>query len=319
MRGKFYVNGSDSYTTWGVLLLKDSLKEVLKFPKRKNIISNDWAEIDCEETYVKDSRAKVRELTLNFGAIGQNANLDGFIDYIVRSGTCLYNFNDLFYSVGSYWLSANLRVVTFSKYEYNEGKMSLVSIKFVEDIPNTFENLKSSYTQSYGSNLMSFGGINESFWNMLVTEGTADSFLCPKDVKQNLVIGAENENPQYYFPSIVGATRKGKTFTINAVFRGASLDDLLSAYCKFYEEVVNLNTLVDIQMNGSDFVLKCYFSDQSITDFDIDNFAIFTSLSFVLADEFSLNSDNLLVMEDGDTYIVTESDTDEYIELELEI
>lgn len=42
--GRYFINGKDAYLTYGLVFMKGTYAELLKFPKKKDVLSKNWSD-----------------------------------------------------------------------------------------------------------------------------------------------------------------------------------------------------------------------------------------------------------------------------------
>ena len=147
------IDGKDIFTEYGCTLLKGSYNDLFRYPKRKQVQYNNWAESDGIEPDLSDVIFEPKSVKLNF--MIQAASVSEFLarynkltDDVSAPGSRQFGFD--------FGRTYQLRYNSNSAYKYpcafNEGKnLSVFTLEFIEENPCA------------GSSTIPFGGISLPF------------------------------------------------------------------------------------------------------------------------------------------------------------
>ena len=220
MVGRLYIDGKDSYTTYGIYVQMGGWNELVSMPPLKAIPQNDWQEEDGIEVDLSEPVLDSREVAVRF-AVRDIGNQ--YHDFIQLLSDGAYHTFDCRH-ISRYY---RLRLVGVGSFTVN-GNLGDVVLKFADDFP------LDGYTYSPPiSNLLpdvSFA-IDEvpfSDYGIRILGGTLSEIIRTADVKQNLYKNIKSQKGAIYDPKSV--VYKSKDVRITCLMIADTINGLWHNY-----------------------------------------------------------------------------------------
>lgn len=139
--GKYYINGQDCYTTWGIVFLKGTYNELMKFPKRKDGYTISYSD---ENGTLRDADNAVYEsqtYALPIGVIGSDeadffSKLNAFRSYILSAGYFTFDVVDL--NIRFTLLYADMSTTEIKTRLNNVQNAIKMTLSLINDFPSVY-------------------------------------------------------------------------------------------------------------------------------------------------------------------------------------
>ena len=95
MTDRFYIDGKDAFTEYGVFVQEDGYNELVAFPSLKSVKSNDWQEEDGIEADLSAPVLDTKEFSMKFVFTGDNYRFGGFIELLSDKAYHTFNFKEI--------------------------------------------------------------------------------------------------------------------------------------------------------------------------------------------------------------------------------
>lgn len=124
-----YIDGRETYSTWGVRMLDGSLGSAVCWPplKESSVPVNDWPEEDGIEADLSNPVLDTRSVTLHLSTDGTYSGYRGFVTYL---GASVYH--DV--HIGPVDRTFRLRLVRWGDYDYGQ-RLGFVDVTLADDYP----------------------------------------------------------------------------------------------------------------------------------------------------------------------------------------
>lgn len=310
--GRFTLDGSDAYDKYGIFVANDGYAALLSYPPLKAIDENIWPESNGSDPDLMSPYLDSQSFSIPFYAKKVESIRD-FLRDITDGAYHTFVFTEL----GGLTMSLRLVQQDSQNLFPHIGAFALTFAcdrPFIEDYeyqspdPLTFNIPPQSGYKIDGKNLSDYG--------IYVLDGQDIKKLSA--VKQNLLINNSVGNGATYDGKDVLFAKKeltlkcwGRYSTPNAMIiaLNAFVHDLLQTTEKTDTDgTVYSDAIHEVQVKDNGSIYPCYYGGLTVTRFQM-----------IQGKEERLTGDeNLLVAEDGTTYIVSE-DGEYYINLETSV
>ena len=95
MTDRFYIDGKDAFTEYGVFVSEGGYNELIAYPSLKSVKSNDWQEEDGIEADLSDPVLDTKEFSMKFVFTGKNSRYGGFIELLSDKSYHTFNFREI--------------------------------------------------------------------------------------------------------------------------------------------------------------------------------------------------------------------------------
>lgn len=295
MEGRFFIDGKDAYTEYGVYVEEGGYNELLKYPSLKPVETNDWQEEDGIEPDLIDTRLDVKEITLKIILSGRYYRWGGLIETLSDKAYHTFDFKEI-------GRSYRLRLVSNPNTEL-AARLGFVTLKLADDFPldgYTYAEPEST-VGTYGD--YELDGRPFTDYGVRVLEGTLDEVEKSPDVKTNLLRNIQTLNGAIYDGENV--TYKTKDVKVNCLMRAGTLQEFWRNYdALLYDLSKPEQRMLYVDETGYEY--PCYYKSCSVSEFYASEkiWLKFTlTLCFI---SFRLEDDEFLLASEAREIITTE-------------
>lgn len=217
MTGHLYIDGTEIYSSWGVVVQEGGYDELMAYPALKKVDSNDWQEHDGTEADLSAPRLNSRELTINFIA---TRGYDGLAALAERLSDMAYHtfYNNI---LGR---TFRLRLVKQPNLSWNQA-LGFTAFRFADDFPlegYTYREPQSSIAP-YEDYLLDGRPLTD--YGVRALEGTLASIDKAPDVKTLLLRNIGTRSGADY-DSLGTVTYKSKDIQVNCLMRAQTMEEM---------------------------------------------------------------------------------------------
>lgn len=298
MSGRFYIDGKDAFTEYGIYVQEGGYNELVAYPPLKAVTSNDWQEEDGIEPDLSEPTLNTKEFSLKIVLSGKDYRWGGFIELLSDKAYHTFDFREI-------GRSYSLRLVSNPNTDL-ATLLGFITIKLADDFPLSEYAYKEPESSLYGSDNYELDGKPFSDYGIIVLDGTFDEIEKSPDVKTCLLRNIKKLNGALYDGEKV--TYKAKDVKINCLMKAASLTELWRNYdALLYNLVQPEQRMLYSDETGCEY--PCHYKSCSVSEFYGSDkiwlkFTItLCFISFRLEDdEFVLATEtrDLVVTEDGE-------------------
>lgn len=298
MSGRFYIDGKDAFTEYGIYVQEGGYNELVAYPPLKAVTSNDWQEEDGIEPDLSEPTLNTKEFSLKIVLSGKDYRWGGFIELLSDKAYHTFDFREI-------GRSYSLRLVSNPNTDL-ATLLGFITIKLADDFPLSEYAYKEPESSLYGSDNYELDGKPFSDYGIIVLDGTFDEIEKSPDVKTCLLRNIKKLNGALYDGEKV--TYKAKDVKINCLMKAASLTELWRNYdALLYNLVQPEQRMLYSDETGNEY--PCHYKSCSVSEFYGSDkiwlkFTItLCFISFRLEDdEFVLATEtrDLVVTEDGE-------------------
>lgn len=298
MSGRFYIDGKDAFTEYGIYVQEGGYNELVAYPPLKAVTSNDWQEEDGIEPDLSEPTLNTKEFSLKIVLSGKDYRWGGFIELLSDKAYHTFDFREI-------GRSYSLRLVSNPNTDL-ATLLGFITIKLADDFPLSEYAYKEPESSLYGSDNYELDGKPFSDYGIIVLDGTFDEIEKSPDVKTCLLRNIKKLNGALYDGEKV--TYKAKDVKINCLMKAASLTELWRNYdALLYNLVQPEQRMLYSDETGREY--PCHYKSCSVSEFYGSDkiwlkFTItLCFISFRLEDdEFVLATETrvLVVTEDGE-------------------
>ena len=272
MSGRFYIDGKDAFTEYGIYVQEGGYNELVAFPPLKAVTSNDWQEEDGIEPDLSEPTLNTKEFSLKIVLSG--------MDYRFRLVS-----------------NPNTDLATH---------LGFITIKLADDFPLDGYTYKEPESTVPGSDYYELDGKPFSVYGVHVLEGTLNEIEKSPNVKTSLLRNINKLNGALYDGEKV--TYKAKDVKINCLMKAASLTELWRNYNALLYDLVRPEQRL-LYSDETGYEYPCHYKSCSVSEFYASDkiwlkFTVTVCfISFRLEDdEFVLATEtrDLVVTEDGE-------------------
>lgn len=227
MIGTFYIDGTDIYARYGVVVTSGGYSDLMAFPALKEPDTNDWPEEDGIEVDLSAPALEAKEVVISFASDQPDAG--DFIYMISQPGYHTLRITEL----AKEW---QLRLLTQTA-EKDYSRVVAFSLKFADDFPD-----RSDYnTTASGSGLplpvseYEIDDVPLSEYGIEIVGGWDDLLKSPT-VKQNLTRSFATSDGQLYDAGMV--VFASKETTLKCCLSAVSLAKFWECYTTFFHNLV---------------------------------------------------------------------------------
>lgn len=298
MSGRFYIDGKDAFTEYGIYVQEGGYNELVAYPPLKAVTSNDWQEEDGIEPDLSEPTLNTKEFSLKIVLSGKDYRWGGFIELLSDKAYHTFDFREI-------GRSYSLRLVSNPNTDL-ATLLGFITIKLADDFPLSEYAYKEPESSLYGSDNYELDGKPFSDYGIIVLDGTFDEIEKSPDVKTCLLRNIKKLNGALYDGEKV--TYKAKDVKINCLMKAASLTELWRNYDALLYNLVQPEQRM-LYSDETSYEYPCHYKSCSVSEFYGSDkiwlkFTItLCFISFRLEDdEFVLATEtrDLVVTEDGE-------------------
>lgn len=298
MTGRFYIDGKDVYTEYGVYVQEAGYNELVAFPPLKSVTSNDWQEEDGIEPDLSDPKLNTKEFSLKIVLTGKDYRWGGLIERLSDKAYHTFDFKEI-------GRSYRLRLVSNPNTDL-ATMLGFITLKLADDFPlDGYEYVEPDSTiPAYGD--YELDGRPFTDYGVRVLEGTLDEIQKSPNVKTNLLRNIDTLNGALYDGEKV--TYKTKDVKVNCLLRADTIADFWRNYnALLYDLARPEQRMLYVDETGYEY--PCHYKSCSVSEFYASEkiWLKFTLtlcfISFRLEDnEFVLASEarEIIITEDGE-------------------
>lgn len=295
MEGRFFIDGKDAYTEYGVYVEEGGYNELLKYPSLKSVDTNDWQEEDGIEPDLMDTRLDVKEIALKIILSGTYYRWGGLIETLSDKAYHTFDFKEI-------GRSYRLRLVSNPNTEL-AARLGFVTLKLADDFPldgYTYAEPEST-VGTYGD--YELDGRPFTDYGVRVLEGTLDEVEKSPDVKTNLLRNIITLNGAIYDGENV--TYKTKDVKVNCLMRAGTLQEFWRNYdALLYDLSKPEQRMLYVDETGYEY--PCYYKSCSVSEFYASE-KIWLKFTLTLCfTSFRLEDDEFLLASEAREIITTE-------------
>lgn len=298
MSGRFYIDGKDAFTEYGIYVQEGGYNELVAYPPLKAVTSNDWQEEDGIEPDLSEPTLNTKEFSLKIVLSGKDYCWGGFIKLLSDKAYHTFDFREI-------GRSYSLRLVSNPNTDL-ATLLGFITIKLADDFPLSEYAYKEPESSLYGSDNYELDGKPFSDYGIIVLDGTFDEIEKTPDVKTCLLRNIKKLNGALYDGEKV--TYKAKDVKINCLMKAANLTELWRNYDALLYNLVQPEQRM-LYSDETGYEYPCHYKSCSVSEFYGSDkiwlkFTItLCFISFRLEDdEFVLATEtrDLVVTEDGE-------------------
>lgn len=317
MKGKFYIDGKDAFTTYGLFVANGGYTGLISFPSFKDLETNDWKEEDGIEVDLTTPALNTRDFSINFYCKDYYKTID-FIALI--SDLSYHEFN--FAEAGCI---RKLRLVSDQKKKIFK-QMESFSLTFADDFPmQSYEYISPLFDSSVPhQENYEIDGVPLLNYGVFLLDGSDAEIIKTPAVKKNLLVDISTKSGAIYNGNRVVFQKKDVALKCwmrcrNAETMWRNLNALVYDLTKLTEKTdedgftyQDAERVFYVEKYNEEY--PCYYNGLKSTKFQIlpggriwlEFTLTLTFTSFRLGDvEYLLASEagELIITEDGEFYI----------------
>lgn len=298
MSGRFYIDGKDAFTEYGIYVQEGGYNELVAFPPLKAVTSNDWQEEDGIEPDLSEPTLNTKEFSLKIVLSGMDYRWGGFIERLSDKAYHTFDFREI-------GRTYRLRLVSNPNTDL-ATHLGFITIKLADDFPLDGYTYKEPESTVPGSDYYELDGKPFSVYGVHVLEGTLNEIEKSPNVKTSLLRNINKLNGAFYDGEKV--TYKAKDVKINCLMKAASLTELWRNYNALLYDLVRPEQRL-LYSDETGYEYPCHYKSCSVSEFYASDkiwlkFTVTVCfISFRLEDdEFVLATEtrDLVVTEDGE-------------------
>ena len=220
MSGRFYIDGKDAFTEYGIYVQEGGYNELVAFPPLKAVTSNDWQEEDGIEPDLSEPTLNTKEFSLKIVLSGMDYRWGGFIERLSDKAYHTFDFREI-------GRTYRLRLVSNPNTDL-ATLLGFITIKLADDFPLDGYTYKEPESTVPGSDYYELDGKPFSVYGVHVLDGTLNEIEKSPNVKTSLLRNINKLNGALYDGEKV--TYKAKDVKINCLMKAASLTELWRNY-----------------------------------------------------------------------------------------
>lgn len=298
MSGRFYIDGRDAFSEYGIYIQEGGYNELVAFPTLKPVKSNEWQEEDGIEPDLSEPTLNTKEFSIKIVLSGEDYRWGGFIELLSDKAYHAFDFREIGRTYSLRLVSnPNLDAVAY---------LGFVTLKFADDFPldgYTYAEPKSPIPE-YGD--YELDGKLFTDYGVRVLEGTLNEIEKSPTIKQNLLRNIGTNKGAIYDGKQV--TYKTKDVKVNCLMRAETLPELWRNYdALLYDLVRPEERYLYVDETGHKY--PCHYKSCSVSEFYASGkiwlkFTItLVFISFRLEDEefvLATETRDVVVTEDGE-------------------
>ncbi|MCX6222487.1 MAG: hypothetical protein NTZ69_16065 [Bacteroidia bacterium] len=215
-----YVNGIDVFQTFGIILSEGSYASLICYPPLKPIEINVWGEENGIEADLSEPRIDTRQCALNFGAIGANADISGFIAIL-----SIGSYHDFYFSELSKTYA--LRLVSQSQ-NREVDQLGIFTLVFADDNPLSGYTYTAPSSSLAPEQMYDIDEFNLAEYGIWALEGNEDDIKKSPAVRMNLLVNSGSSKGATY--DGVSVFFQEKDIELRCAMRAANLTEFWRNY-----------------------------------------------------------------------------------------
>ena len=295
MTGKFYIDGKDAFTEYGVFVQENGYNELAAFPSLKSVKSNDWQEEDGIEADLSAPVLDTKEFSMKFVFTGKNSRYGGFIELLSDKSYHTFNFREI-------GRTYRLRMVSHTNLD-TALFLGFVTLLLADDFPldGYTYTAPASMVPPYGD--YELDGRKLTDYGIRVLDGTLSEIEKSPAVKQNLLRNIGTQGGAIYDGNRV--TFKAKEVRVNCLMRAATQAELWRNYDAFLYDLVRPDErLLYVDTQGIEY--PCHYKNCSVSEFYISGKIWLKFTVTLVFTSFRVEGDIYLLTSESGEWIITE-------------
>lgn len=295
MTGRFYIDGKDVYTEYGVYVQEKGYNELVAFPPLKSVTSNDWQEEDGIEPDLSEPMLNTKEFSFKIVLTGMDYRWGGLIEKLSDKAYHTFDFKEI-------GRSYRLRLVSNPNTDL-AMTLGFITLKLADDFPlDGYDYVEpESGIETYGDYELDSRPFTD--YGIRILEGTLDEIQKSPNVKTNLLRNINTQNGALYDGEKV--TYKTKDVKVNCLLRADTLDEFWRNYNALLYDLVRPEQRT-LYVDETGYEYPCYYKSCSVSEFYASEkiWLKFTlTLCFI---SFRLEDDEYVLATEAREIIVTE-------------
>lgn len=295
MSGRFYIDGKDAFTEYGVYVQEGGYNELVAYSALKQIKSNDWQEEDGIEADLSNPTLNTKEFSMKIVLSGADYRWGGFIELLSDKAYHVFDFREI-------ERTYRLRLVSNPNLDA-AAYIGFVTLKFADDFPldeYTYAEPKSAIPQ-YGD--YELDGKLFTDYGVRVLEGTLNEIEKSPVIKQNLLRNIGTNKGAIYDGKQV--TYKTKDVKVNCLMRAKTLPELWHNYDALLYDLVRPEER-HLYVDETGYEYPCHYKSCSVSEFYASE-KIWLKFTITLVfTSFRIEDDEYLLASESGEWIMTE-------------
>lgn len=297
MKDRFYIDGKDAFTEFGVFVVAGGYNELVAFPSLKTVKSNEWQEEDGIEPDLSDPVLDTKEFAMKFALTGESYRFGGFIELLSDKAYHAFHFKEI-------GRTYRLRLVSHSNMD-TAVQLGLITLRLADDFPLNGYNYVAPASTISAREDYELDDVKFTDYGVRVLAGSLDEIEKSPAVKPNLLRNIGSQKGAIYDGAAV--TFKTKDVKINCLMRAASLADLWKNCDALLYDLTRPNErTLYVEATGNEY--PCHYKSCSVSDFcATDKIWLTFSITLVFT-SFRVEDEEYLLASEDDVLIITEDD-----------
>lgn len=256
MIDKFYIDGKDAYSEYGVFVTAGGYDELACYPPLKSVASNDWQEEDGEEFDLASPVLDSRELSIKFASHGTDKDLEGFMKLLSNKAYHMFDFKQL-------GRTCKLRLVAQSNLSMNH-KFETFTLRFADDFPLNGYAYKAPNSNTVPLQGYKLDDVDFAKYGVHILEGTLEEIEKSPAVKKNLLRNIASQSGVIYDGE--GVTFETKDVKINCLMRADTIAEFWRNYDALLFDLIRPKERM-LYVKGAEKTYPCYYKSCSVSEF----------------------------------------------------
>lgn len=290
MIGRFYIDGKDAYSEYGIFIAEGGYNELLSFAPLKKVESNDWPEEDGQECDLSSPVLNTRELALKFAA-----------HRVLRVGAFMELLSDHAYHTFDFrTIGRTYRLRLASQSAFNlAGQLETFTLKFDNDFPlpdgYAYMEPQSDLVAQSGYEL---DGRSFADYGVYILKGSDAEIQKSPAVKQNLLQNLDSQHGATYDGEMVAF--QTKEVKLSCLMRAKSMTEFWRNYDALLYDLIRPGER-SLYVDKTGYEYPCYYKACSTTQFHPVGRIWFQFNLTLVFTSFRVGDDEyLLASEDGE-------------------
>lgn len=295
MTDRFYIDGKDAFTEYGVFVQEDGYNELVAFPSLKSVKSNDWQEEDGIEADLSAPVLDTKEFSMKFVFTGDNYRFGGFIELLSDKAYHTFNFKEI-------GRTYRLRMVSHTNLD-TALFLGFVTLRLADDFPldGYTYTAPASTVPPYGDYELDRRKLTD--YGIRVLEGTLSEIEKSPAVKQNLLRNIGTQGGAIYDGERV--TFKTKEVKVTCLMRAATQTELWRNYDAFLYDLARPDERW-LYVDATGLEYPCHYKSGSVSEFYASG-KIWLKFTITLVfTSFRVEDEHYLLAAESGEWIITE-------------
>lgn len=290
MTGRFYIDGKDAYSEFGIFIAEGGYNELLSYAPLKAVESNDWPEEDGQEFDLSAPALDTRELVLKFAA-HRVQRVGAFVELLSDHAYHTFDFR----SIGRTY---KLRLASQSALNL-AGRLETFSLKFDNDFPlpdnYTYVEPQSELVAQSGYEL---NARSLAEYGVYILKGSDAEIQKSPAVKKNLLQNLKGQHGATYDGEVVAF--QTKEVKLSCLMRAKTMDEFWRNYNALLYDLIRPGER-SLYVDNTGYEYPCYYKSCSTTQFHPVGRIWFQFNLTLVFTSFRVGDDEyLLASEDGE-------------------